>query len=280
MITLNIVGCGRAARTLARLWQQGGALRIGDVCNTTPESAAAACAFIAAGRPVAGLAAMQAADLWMLGVPDQALPAIAAELTGTPLLRPGDGVFHLSGFTASTALAPLAACGARVASLHPVVSFADPARTAAAFSGSLCGLEGETTLCAQLSALVRAIGGRVFPLDATLKPLYHAASVFASNFQVVIQDLALKAYLQAGVPADVAAEVHAMLARGSLDNVLALGGAAALTGPAARGDRDVVASQHEVVRGWDAAAGEAYAALSALAFRLAAERRARSDRTA
>lgn len=272
MITLNIVGCGRAARTLARLWQQSGALRIGDVCNTTPESAAAACAFIGAGRPVAAPGAMGEAALWMLGVPDSALAETAAALSAAQRLRAGDGVFHLSGFTASTGLQPLAARGARIASLHPVVSFADPARAAAAFTGSLCGLEGDDGLCAQLDRLAAAIGGRVFPLEAAHKPLYHAASVFASNFQVVIQDLALKAYLAAGVPADVAAALHAMLARGSLDNVLALGGAAALTGPAARGDRDVVARQHAVVAEWDAAAGEAYAALSALAFRLAAER--------
>lgn len=272
MITLNIVGCGRAARTLARLWQQAGVLRIGDVCNNTLASAAAACAFIGAGRPVAAVAQMREAALWMLGVPDSAIVPAATALDEAQLLRAGDGVFHLSGFTASSALGPLAGRGARSASLHPVVSFADPTRTAGVFGGSLCGLEGDAALCAELEVLVAAIGGRAFPLDAGQKPLYHAASVFASNFQVVIQDLALKAYLQSGVPADVAATLHAGLARGALENVLALGGAAALTGPAARGDREVVAYQQAVVSDWDAAAGEAYAALSALAFRLAAER--------
>lgn len=272
MITLNIVGCGRAARTLAHLWRRSGKVRIGDVCNTTLASAVAACAFIGGGRAVGSPAEMAAASLWMLGVPDRAIAAAAADVAASPLLRAGDGVFHLSGFTASTALEALAARGAQVASLHPVTSFAEPARALEGFAGSLCGLEGDAALCEQLAGLVAAAGGRCFPVDPERKPLYHAASVFASNFQVVIQDVALKAYLQAGVPADVAASLLATLARGSLDNVLALGGAAALTGPAARGDRDVVAQQQIAVTRWDASAGAAYAALSVLAFRLAAGR--------
>jgi len=64
----------------------------------------------------------------------------------------------------------------------------------------------------------------------------------------------------------------AAISRGALDNVLALGARDALTGPAARGDREVVAIQNAAVADWDADSGRAYAALSALAFRLAAER--------
>lgn len=272
MRTLNLIGCGRAARTLARLWHEAGVLAIGDVLTTSADSARAACAGVGAGTPADGLDAMRPAALWLLGVPDRAIAAVAQALAASGRVRAGDGVFHLSGFTSSSALAPLADAGARIASAHPVMSFADPAIAVRRFAGTPCGIEGEASLAAELDALFSAIGGTCFALDGEHKPLYHAGSVFASNFLVVVLDVARKAYVDAGVPAEMADRMLAAIARGALDNVLALGARDALTGPAARGDHDVLAAQQAAVARWDADSGEAYAALTALALRLAAER--------
>ncbi|MDX5445793.1 MAG: DUF2520 domain-containing protein [Zoogloeaceae bacterium] len=269
---LNIVGCGRAARTLARLWAGNGPCEIGDVLTRSPASAQDAVAFIGQGRAVAGFGDMRPAALWMLGVPDRDIAAAAAALAISGCVRPGDGVFHLSGFTPSAVLAPLEAIGARIASVHPVMSFADPALAAGRFAGTPCGIEGEATLAAELAALFAAIGAECFALDGSRKPLYHAGSVFASNFLVVILDVARKAYVDSGVPPDIADRMLAAIAGGALENVVALGARDALTGPAARGDREVVALQHAAVADWDAGSGLAYAALTELAFRLAAER--------
>lgn len=268
MKTLNIVGCGRAARTLARLWSDQGSLQVQDVLTRSAASAAEACAFIGAGRPVDPLGRMRPADFWMLGVPDGAIVPAAERLASSGALRDGDAVFHLSGFTASTALAAAARAGARTASAHPVLSFADPACAIAQFAGVLVGVEGEARLRAELQALFAAIDGECFPVDAHSKPLYHAGSVFASNFMVVIVDVARRAYLDAGVPPQVAERLLAPLARNALDNVLARG-SAALTGPAARGDHAVVDAQSRVVSAWDAETGTAYDAMTALAYRIA-----------
>ncbi|MDX9701135.1 MAG: hypothetical protein RBT55_16300, partial [Rhodocyclaceae bacterium] len=62
MIELNIIGCGRAARTLARLWLQAGAVRVGGVLNRSADSARAACDFIGAGR---------AWSAWPVGLPPE-----------------------------------------------------------------------------------------------------------------------------------------------------------------------------------------------------------------
>jgi predicted short-subunit dehydrogenase-like oxidoreductase (DUF2520 family) len=71
-------------------------------------------------------------------------------------------------------------------------------------------------------------------------------------------------------PAPVAARLNATLLRNAVHNVLALGPAGALTGPAARGDLALVKRQGEAVTQWNATAGDAYKALSELAARLAA----------
>jgi predicted short-subunit dehydrogenase-like oxidoreductase (DUF2520 family) len=59
------------------------------------------------------------------------------------------------------------------------------------------------------------------------------------------------------------------LLRNAVDNLLALGPAGALTGPAARGDTALVQRQGRAIAQWDAGAGTAYVALSELAARLA-----------
>lgn len=269
MKTLNIIGCGRAARTLARLWSDAGSAQVQDVLTRATGSARDATRFIGGGRAVASLEDMRAADLWMLGVPDTAIASVATALAVTGHVRGGDGVFHLSGFTASTVLDDLAVQGACTASAHPVLSFADPAVAIRQFDGALIGVEGEAGLVAQLGALFAAIGGECFAVDAGAKPLYHAGAVFASNFLVVIIDVARRAYREAGVHADVAERLLAPLARKTLDNVLHNDAASALTGPAARGDHAVLAAQLAVVRAWDRDAGDAYAAASTLALRIA-----------
>lgn len=260
--TLNLVGCGRAAATLARLWHLAGRMRIGEILTRSPDSAMAACDFVGAGRPATALADMEPAGLWLVGVPDSDIGPVGAALAAEGRLRPGDGVFHLSGFTPSSVFAALAAQGARCASLHPVLSFADRQHAVGQFAGTLCGIEGDAALCQALTAHVAAIGGEGFALDPARKPLYHAGSVFAANFLVVVIDLARRAYEQGGVPPEVVPRLLAPLARKALDNVLANGGEAAITGPAARGDRAVVEAQQAAVAAWSPLAGEAYAALS------------------
>jgi len=89
--------------------------------------------------------------------------------------------------------------------------------------------------------------------------------VFASNFLPVLQDLAQQLWRDSGVPADMAARLNTTLLRNVVNNILTLGPAAALTGPAARGDSALVQRQGEAVAQWNATAGQAYQALSQLA---------------
>jgi predicted short-subunit dehydrogenase-like oxidoreductase (DUF2520 family) len=92
--------------------------------------------------------------------------------------------------------------------------------------------------------------------------------VFSSNFTVVLQGIAQDAWRSAGVPPELMRPLTEALLKSTVDNVLAMGPAQSLTGPAARGDTAVVQEQGEVVKRWNAPAGEAYALLSQLAAEL------------
>jgi len=78
--TLKVIGCGRVGQTLARLWQTQGSFAVQDLHGRSAHKAAQAAVFMGTGRPVAELAAMRPAEVWMLRVPDTPVAAVAAEL--------------------------------------------------------------------------------------------------------------------------------------------------------------------------------------------------------
>jgi predicted short-subunit dehydrogenase-like oxidoreductase (DUF2520 family) len=269
--TLNLVGAGRVGRTLARLWTQSGSVRLQAVLCQSEASGQSAVRAIGAGQAVTSLVDMPPADLWLLAVPDSQIAAVAADLAALPLAQQAALAWHCSGFLPASTLAPLQALGWAASSAHPALSFAEPARAAAQFPGTVCALEGDAPAVAAARQAFEALGGRCFDLQAADKPLYHGAAVFASNFLPVLQAVAQELWQGTGVPPQwVSSLAHGFLQQVS-DNVQALGPRAALTGPAARGDAAVLAQQGAAMTARDPVLGEAYRSLSALAGRLASQ---------
>lgn len=275
MQTLNIIGAGRLGQTLGRLAQQAG-YGIGSVLCRSAAAAEAACAFIGAGKPHTALQQVAPAALTLLAVPDGDIASVATVLAGLGRLQPGQVVFHASGAGEAALLDPLAAQGLYCASLHPAFSFAEPARAVQGFVGTRCALEGDTRAFAPLQALARAIGGQPFLLAPGGKAAYHAALAVASNYLVTVHELALQLSATAGMAPAQAQAVIGDLMQKTLANSLALGPAAALTGPIVRGDAGTVARHRAVLTPTQdalyCALGEATLALAAA--RLDGERQA------
>ncbi|MFC5460119.1 Rossmann-like and DUF2520 domain-containing protein [Massilia niabensis] len=270
--TLNIVGAGHVGRVLGRLFAAQGVFEVQDVLTRSAASAHDAVHFIGAGRAAGTLGELRPAAVWMLAVSDDQIAPVCAALAGAGLLK-GAIVFHCSGAKSSGELHPASEAGAQVASVHPVRSFADPALVAAAFDGTWCGMEGDPAALALLAPAFENIGACLVPIDAAAKTVYHAASVFASNYLVTVLDAALRAYAAAGVPEAVARELAHPLASETLANVFRLGPAGALSGPVARGDFATVARQHEALKAWDLPTAELYDALVDATTALAARKR-------
>ncbi|TWI62938.1 putative short-subunit dehydrogenase-like oxidoreductase (DUF2520 family) [Pseudoduganella lurida] len=271
-VDLAIVGAGHVARALGRLFHASGTCEVRGVLARSAASAQAGVDFIGAGLACATYDELPVAQLYLLAVTDdQIVPACAALAASRPLA--GAVVVHCSGALASGALEAARQAGAHVASAHPIRSFADPAAVAASFAGTFCGIEGDAGALAVVVPALEAIGARPVAIDPAAKTVYHAAAVFASNYLVTVLDAALRAYVAAGIPEDVARELARPLAQESLDNVFRLGAAPALSGPVARGDFVTVHRQQEAVAGWDADTGALYAALVPPTAALAARKR-------
>jgi predicted short-subunit dehydrogenase-like oxidoreductase (DUF2520 family) len=266
MKRLNVIGCGRVGQTLARLWFDKNQVTLQDLHSRNMANAEKAARFLGAGSPVAHLADMRAAEVWMLSVPDSHIAHVAQQLADTLASdAPPAMAFHCSGFLSAQALAPLQAKGWQIASVHPVLNFAAPETGIRQFAGTPCALEGSALAVDWLRTHLSAIGGVCFDIDSEHKALYHAAAVFCSNFTGVLQGIAQDAWHSAGVSPEMVQTLNRALLQSTTDNLLALGPAQALTGPAARRDTAVVNAQAAVVEKWNPVAAQAYRALSELA---------------
>ena len=137
-------------------------------------------------------------------------------------------VVHLAG---SLGLDVLGAARPRRGAVHPLVAMPDP-ETGAAVGCRLA--PGSRWPAIRWSPrVVDDLGGRCLRGGRRRTGRrYHAAAVIASNHLVALLGQVERVAATAGVPF----EVYLDLVRATLDNVAELGPAAALTGPAARGD--------------------------------------------
>ena len=239
MKIVRVIGAGRAGRSFAGAID---ALADWDVIDMR-------------GRGVDLADAAADVDLVLIATPDAAIAGVAAAIV------PGRAVVaHVAG---SLGLEVLGAHERRAA-LHPLMSLPDPVVGAARLTGGWFAVAGDPIV----EALVAALGGTTFTIADEDRALYHAAAAVASNHLVALLGHAARLGAASGVPADALLE----LALGSADNAAALGPAAALTGPVARGDETTVAAHLAAIGERAPRELAAYEALLIEARRLAAER--------
>jgi predicted short-subunit dehydrogenase-like oxidoreductase (DUF2520 family) len=178
--------------------------------------------------PLGRAATGAGADVVLLCVPDAEIANAAA------CIAEGRLVGHCSG---ATTLAPLAP-HPEAFSLHPLMTVT---AAGADFAGASAAVAG-TTPRAESTArdLATALGMRPFSVPDEDRAAYHAAASVASNFLVTLEWAAERI---GGLDrAALAPLVHA-----TVDNWVAQGPQAALTGPIARGDEETVARQRAAV---------------------------------
>ncbi|RPH96876.1 MAG: DUF2520 domain-containing protein [Lysobacterales bacterium] len=276
---VNIIGCGRAAGSLARLWQQAGATRLGDVLNRSPGSAQGAVAAIGAGTPVARLDEMRPADCWLIGTGDDQIAAAALALRDTGFDLDGALVFHLAGRCGLEVLAPLADRHAHLAALHPVRSLTHDELTLQEFCGTACVAEGPEQALALLQPLVDAIGGLWLPVRGVDRGLYHAAVSIVSNVTKAVAWKAQTWLEHAGLPAGTSAAVTHQLLQSTLADLFRSGARQSITGPVVRGDTRTIAAHLAALRVTHPRDIEVYRVLARTVLDLARERGDLDDAT-
>ncbi len=254
--TLHLIGCGKLGKTLARLWYEGGHCHIGQVLTRQQSSAKKARDFIGSGTSITQLQHLSGShdnldksnrDIWLLALPDNQLDQMATDIANLNIIQQGDCVFHCSGATTASILAPLQQQGAITASIHPVHSFASPEKSLKSFTGSYCAYEGNPSALAILLPLFEKLQAKPFEIDTERKTLYHAGSVMACNYLVALLEASFDSFAAAGVNRQLASELLAPLVHQTADNVFSGNETSALTGPISRGDHTTVSAQQQAL---------------------------------
>ncbi|WP_376696043.1 DUF2520 domain-containing protein [Wenzhouxiangella sp. EGI_FJ10305] len=270
---LHVLGCGRAARAVARRLIETEMVGPGLVVNRSLESARAAVEFIGAGEAVEQFDERIAGGWLMLGLPDGALSEISGELVRYLPARPGLA-FHLSG---SIEAAVLRTIGAPAAAVHPVRAFSDPESAAACFDETWCVAEGDDQALKRLQPVFEAAGGRWLRFAAGDKAAWHAATVAASNFLVTAHDLARQLADRAGLPEAQAVEVLCDLQQGTLESLRKRSPQQVLTGPIERGDERACRRLTSAADGLDGERARLFRELARATLALARDKRGPRD---
>jgi len=168
------------------------------------------------------------AELVLLCVPDRAISEVAGEVATGPWIA------HTSGATPLSALDP----HERRFGLHPLQSFTR-ARGPEQLDGAYAAVTAESDEAREVGFwLARELGLEPFALDDSDRALYHAGAVVAASYLVTLHKAAADLVEAAGAPP----EVLVPLMRRVLENDFEL------TGPAVRGDWEVVEAHMAAIR--------------------------------
>ncbi len=270
--SINIIGCGRAAGSLVRLWRQAGSVHIGGVCNRSLQSSRTAVDVLGAGTAVAAPDQLEPADFWLIGTNDEQIAPTALKICKLRTSLEGSIVFHLCGRHGTDILAPLTDSGCRVAAAHPVRSLTHERISLAEFEGTAIVAEGSEETLDALSTLFVSIGGVWLPVKNIDRGLYHAALSIISNVTKGVTWKAQNWLENAGIPHQMAAAVAQKLLAITVEDIARSGAKHSITGPIVRGDTSTVEAHLKALEDRDPADGDIYRVLARTVFELAMDR--------
>ncbi len=184
--------------------------------------------------PFAELASADA-DLLLIAVPDRALPGVAARLARR---RQAPVALHTAGGQGASTLLPLREAGSAVGTLHPLLAFPEVLPDPEAARGAFFAIDGDEPARALAQRLAESWNGTAAEVPEALRPLYHLAASVAAGGVVTLLAVAQEIAERTGLPA-AAVPGYFRLAAGALAAAVHRDDpGAAITGPAARGDRE------------------------------------------
>ncbi len=232
-----MVGAGTVGTAIGVLLERAGHRIVGVTGRA--ETRARASSYLPGAPFLEPAEAAAAAELVVIGTPDDVIEQTVEALIAAAAVGPGTAVTHLSGSLGLDVLRAAGHAGARILAIHPLQTFPDVDSALERLPGCWIAITaGDEDGYVLGEELADDLEGIPFRLADELRPLYHAAAVFASNYLVTASAIAETLFDIAGVPDP--AEAMWPLQRASLDGVERLGPAEALTGPAVRGDAGTI----------------------------------------
>lgn len=237
-----VVGQGRVGRGLAKRAKGGG-----DTWRV-----------VSGGRLTRR--ALGDADLVILAVPDSAIASVARRVA--PLLQRGACVLHCAGARSPEELSACRRAGAHVGAMHPLASFADPARPPLLQETTFV-VAGDRKAVRAARRIASTVGARV--LNAPIHgPAYHALAALVAGGSVGFAHAVIPGLVGLGVERRAAERAAAGLIGTVAQNIARIGLPGALTGPVIRGDAAAVAAHRHALEEVSSSVAASYDAVAPL----------------
>ena len=270
-LRLSCVGAGRAGTVLCKLLANH--CEIGQVINRSIASSQRAIDFIGAGEAAFAVnnnySHLKTADIWMITCPDDHIESVARGVLGSGLICQDTLIFHCSGSLSSEVFSAITDSPVKVASVHPIHSFASAENSVASFAGTHCAIEGDDLAKSILTELFTALGATIMPISADNKTLYHLSTVTACNHLVSLLQMSQQMLAEAGIEEPHRNRALQQLIAQTVENFLNRGAKSALTGPISRGDIATVTNHLSVLRQMPISWQETYTGLGRSAVEIA-----------
>ena len=244
--SVAIVGPGRLGTALALQLTRAG-YRISEIVSRTPASARKVRALtqtLKARSSHYQNVSLDAGLIWLC-VPDREIAVVAGDLAALKIWK-GKTVFHSSGALDSDTLGALRKCGAKVASVHPMMTFVRGA--VPTMKGITFALEGDGAAVRLAQRIVRDFGARTFLILKRNKAAYHAWGAFTSPLLVAALVTAEQVARSAGLKTTEARRMMLPIVAQTFVNYAALGPAASFSGPLVRGDAETVCKHLQALK--------------------------------
>src|SRR6266699_2700782 len=179
-LAVGVVGAGRAGTAMAVALARAGH-RVVAASAVSQASVDRIGRSLPQARVVGPEQVVEAADLVLLTVPDDALPGLVAGLAATGVPMDGRMLAHASGRYGVSVLEPAVRQGALPLALHPVMTFTGRGDDVDRLRGTCFGVTAPEVLRPAAEALVIEMGGEPVFVAEEHRDLYHAAIAGAAN---------------------------------------------------------------------------------------------------
>lgn len=243
---IAIIGAGTLASALARALHSK-EYRVSEIVSrSNPQSLRRA--RILANRIQSSATTIQAAemsaDIVWICVPDDAIAALAEQMTDERDWR-GKIVVHSSGALSSDTLELLRRKGAEVASAHPLMTFVSSSQPK--LKGVPFALEGTAKALTAVETIISDFEAHAFRIARTEKAAYHAFGFFSSPGIVALIAAAIDVGKLAGLEGKRVRALMEPIVRQTIDNCFRTSPQQAFSGPVRRGDVETIRKHLKVL---------------------------------
>ncbi len=233
----GIIGAGRVGCSIGKYLTDRGKAVTGYYSQNY-ESALAASQFTGTGsfRTMEELVALS--DTLFITVPDGQIGAVWDRMKGMSVDE--RIVCHFSGSLSSDVFTGIGEKKAYGASIHPMLAFRDKFSSYGQLNQCFFTLEGNPYAVCRLRELLQELGNPYRMIRAEDKAKYHCAASVLSNDVLALLDMGFALLGQCGFTEEEAWHAASALVRGNVENILANGTLASMTGPVLRGDAETV----------------------------------------